>query len=163
MEHDSLNRRSFLVLAGAGFAGLFYAGVRFFRHPARGIPTLSNHVGAFEPAPAAGSGGLSPTLLPDGSYEIAEDAVEKGKAAVLAVAGAPLLMVRGENSIRVFNATCTHLGCLVKWDQPSGRFLCPCHGGIYDANGKVLAGPPPAPLKEHKVKAADGKVVFKIV
>lgn len=163
MDTDTVNRRSFLVLTGAGLVGFLYAGVRFLGRPKRDIPTLCNHSGAFESASAARSGGLVPTRRPDGSYEIAEDAVEKGQGAVLAVAGAPLMMVRGEKSTRVFNATCTHLGCLVKWEASSNRFFCPCHGGIYNADGKVLSGPPPAALKEHKVKVADGKVVITVV
>ena len=38
------------------------------------------------------------------------------------------------------SATCTHLGCQVHWDGEAKKFKCPCHGGVYDANGAVLDG-----------------------
>ncbi len=53
---------------------------------------------------------------------------------------------------------CTHLGCLVSWHRPKGRFLCPCHGGQYDMEGKVVKGPPPAPLNRLPMKVEGGKV-----
>ena len=37
-------------------------------------------------------------------------------------------------------------GCQVHWDGKGSKFRCPCHGGVYDATGKVLEGPPPRPL-----------------
>ncbi len=36
---------------------------------------------------------------------------------------------------------CTHLGCTVPWDAEQNRFVCPCHGSQYDAEGRVLQGP----------------------
>ena len=45
---------------------------------------------------------------------------------------------------------CTHLGCAVAWQQ--SEFVCPCHGGKYDAQGSVTGGPPPQPLARCEVK-----------
>lgn len=36
---------------------------------------------------------------------------------------------------------CTHLGCTVDWQSTENRFVCPCHGSQYDAQGRVLQGP----------------------
>ena len=52
----------------------------------------------------------------------------------------------GDKNIRAMSATCTHLGCQVQWDAKGKKFRCPCHGGVYAADGKVLEGPPPRPL-----------------
>ncbi|MFQ5740625.1 MAG: ubiquinol-cytochrome c reductase iron-sulfur subunit [Acidobacteriota bacterium] len=46
----------------------------------------------------------------------------------------------------VLSSTCTHLGCIVRWEGASKQFQCPCHGGAYDSSGKVISGPPPRPL-----------------
>jgi len=48
---------------------------------------------------------------------------------------------------RALSATCQHLGCSVHWDISKQQFLCPCHGGVYDREGRVVAGPPPRPLE----------------
>ncbi len=47
------------------------------------------------------------------------------------------------------SAVCTHLGCIVKWQQEKQQFLCPCHGGLFSADGAVLGGPPPAALETY--------------
>jgi Rieske Fe-S protein len=48
---------------------------------------------------------------------------------------------------RALSATCSHLGCRVTWNETKSQYLCPCHGGTYDREGRVVAGPPPAPLR----------------
>ena len=55
-------------------------------------------------------------------------------------------------SYRAFSATCSHLGCRVTWDETKTQYLCPCHGGVYDRDGRVVAGPPPAPLTQVNVR-----------
>lgn len=52
----------------------------------------------------------------------------------------------GSTEVHALSATCTHLGCQVRWEADSKTFRCPCHGGVYDAGGRVLEGPPPRPL-----------------
>jgi Rieske Fe-S protein len=41
---------------------------------------------------------------------------------------------------------CAHLGCPVRWVDAAGRFICPCHGGVYDLLGRRVGGPPVRPL-----------------
>ncbi len=52
---------------------------------------------------------------------------------------------------------CAHLGCPVSYG--GGNYVCPCHGGAYDAEGRVTAGPPPRPLDRFDIKVVtkDGK------
>ena len=54
---------------------------------------------------------------------------------------------------------CAHLGCPVRYYRDPGRFVCPCHGGIYDIEGKVDGGPPVRPLDRHYTRVtSDGRV-----
>jgi Rieske Fe-S protein len=46
----------------------------------------------------------------------------------------------------VLAVNCAHLGCPVEWFAESGLFMCPCHGGVYYANGDHASGPPPRGL-----------------
>lgn len=50
-------------------------------------------------------------------------------------------------SFIVMSNICTHLGCQTHWSDEGGYILCPCHGGHFDVQGNVIAGPPPRPLK----------------
>jgi Rieske Fe-S protein len=53
---------------------------------------------------------------------------------------------------------CMHLGCPVRYVQASARFICPCHGGVYDFTGRVAGGPPTRPLDRFYVRVKDGQV-----
>jgi menaquinol-cytochrome c reductase iron-sulfur subunit len=53
---------------------------------------------------------------------------------------------------------CAHLGCPVRYIQASQKFVCPCHGGIYDAQGKVVGGPPVRPLDRFYTRVVKGRV-----
>jgi Rieske Fe-S protein len=53
---------------------------------------------------------------------------------------------------RALSATCSHLGCRVSWNAQTKHFHCPCHGGVYDRDGRVIAGPPPQPLTRVNVR-----------
>lgn len=63
-----------------------------------------------------------------------------------------------DKGLIAFSAVCTHLGCFINWDHNKKEFLCPCHGGKYSIDGKVVAGPPPAPLTKLPLEIKDGKV-----
>ncbi|HEY0458767.1 MAG TPA: FAD-dependent oxidoreductase [Pyrinomonadaceae bacterium] len=53
---------------------------------------------------------------------------------------------RRNGVFNVLSATCTHQGCPVDWLETARKFRCPCHGGEYDSDGNVTAGPPPKSL-----------------
>jgi menaquinol-cytochrome c reductase iron-sulfur subunit len=57
-----------------------------------------------------------------------------------------------DGSVVVFEPHCTHLGCAYDWNPKAGQFVCPCHGGKFDAQGNRIAGPPPRPLDQFEVK-----------
>jgi Rieske Fe-S protein len=53
---------------------------------------------------------------------------------------------------------CAHLGCPVRWVPAAERFICPCHGGVYDLEGVRVGGPPPRPLDRFYTRLSDGFV-----
>ncbi len=57
-----------------------------------------------------------------------------------------------------FSVDCTHLGCPVRWLPDANLFMCPCHGGVFYANGTVASGPPPKPLTQYPVRVQNGTV-----
>jgi menaquinol-cytochrome c reductase iron-sulfur subunit len=63
-----------------------------------------------------------------------------------------------ESRFTAFSVHCTHLGCPVRWVSQAELFLCPCHGGVYYADGTVSAGPPPKPLPTYPVRVRRGQV-----
>lgn len=68
-----------------------------------------------------------------------------------------LIVLRAEDGqLRAFDAKCTHAGCNVKFEGT--RIHCPCHGGIYDLNGKNISGPPPKPLTRLEVVEQEGEL-----
>jgi Rieske Fe-S protein len=56
------------------------------------------------------------------------------------------------------SSRCMHLGCPVRYVQASERFICPCHGGVYQFDGKVSGGPPVRPLDRFETKVVAGRV-----
>jgi len=102
------------------------------------------------PAARGGSGG---------SVELAgADGMAAGQSKMLQVGGKAVVVVRDRSGFKAFSAVCTHLGCLVKWDMGKQEFLCPCHAAVFDKDGGVVSGPPPAPLPAYKVKEIGDKV-----
>lgn len=63
-------------------------------------------------------------------------------------ADAMFAAVPGENN--AVSITCTHQGCTVQ-RQVDGQFLCPCHGAVYDAEGRVISGPAKRDLPRFKI------------
>jgi Rieske Fe-S protein len=53
---------------------------------------------------------------------------------------------------------CMHLGCPVRYTEAAQRFICPCHGGVYDFQGKVDGGPPVRPLDRFYNRVVDGQL-----
>jgi len=51
-----------------------------------------------------------------------------------------------ESRFIAISSRCAHLGCPVRWVDAAERFICPCHGGVYDLLGRRVGGPPARPL-----------------
>ncbi|MBI2217683.1 MAG: Rieske 2Fe-2S domain-containing protein [Candidatus Rokubacteria bacterium] len=63
---------------------------------------------------------------------------------------------QGGGKFALYHIHCTHVGCPVRWNAPAGRFFSPCHGGVFDRDGRVVAGPPPRPLDRYEYKVDKG-------
>ena len=68
----------------------------------------------------------------------------------------------GEDAFQIFSVHCTHLGCPVNWRAEARIFLCPCHGGVFYADGTVAGGPPGRPLFERAWQIKDGRLLVKV-
>jgi Rieske Fe-S protein len=80
-------------------------------------------------------------------------AVRRGHGAVIDYHGQRVAAYRDANgAVTLKSATCTHLGCLVNWNEVERTWDCPCHGSRFGVDGKVIGGPAESPLAE--VKAA---------
>ena len=53
---------------------------------------------------------------------------------------------------------CAHLGCPVRWVDAAERFICPCHGGVYDLLGRRVGGPPVRPLDRFPTRVKGDRV-----
>jgi isorenieratene synthase len=60
------------------------------------------------------------------------------------------VFLASENQKEAVSLTCTHQGCTVA-KQADGKLLCPCHGAVYDADGRVISGPAKRNLPRYKV------------
>jgi Rieske Fe-S protein len=64
----------------------------------------------------------------------------------------------GEQEITVLSSICPHLGCPINWHPDQTQFVCPCHGGIFNAEGERTAGPPPRPMDPLEFEVRAGRL-----
>jgi cytochrome b6-f complex iron-sulfur subunit len=115
---------------------------------------LGSVIYAFYRFLAPGAGGGAPVEIP-------LDEISSGGTAYFQYGGAPGILLRGEDgTLRAFSLVCTHLACTVIWNGEKREFHCPCHDGFFDGEGRVLSGPPPAPLDRWKVEVQGNKVII---
>ncbi|MFH0930713.1 MAG: Rieske 2Fe-2S domain-containing protein [Candidatus Zixiibacteriota bacterium] len=65
-----------------------------------------------------------------------------------------IFILHEKAGFKALSAVCTHVGCIVYWNQDQNKFICPCHGSIFSRNGKVLRGAAIGPLKSFSIKLA---------
>jgi Rieske Fe-S protein len=84
---------------------------------------------------------------------------EAGKTTVYIRKGNPQAFPgeRADEFIAI-STRCAHAGCPVRWVTAAQRFVCPCHGGVYDFQGKVTGGPPVRPLDRFVTRVKNGQV-----
>jgi glycine/D-amino acid oxidase-like deaminating enzyme/nitrite reductase/ring-hydroxylating ferredoxin subunit len=76
-------------------------------------------------------------------------AVKRGHGKVIMRNGTKVAAYRDESGATTLrSATCTHMGCVVGWNDAERTWDCPCHGSRFKPNGHVLSGPAESPLSE---------------
>ncbi|HEY4744694.1 MAG TPA: Rieske (2Fe-2S) protein [Desulfuromonadaceae bacterium] len=133
---DIVGRRKFLGLCLGGAAASAVAAV---------IYPLYRYLAPHPPESSAGKVVIPLKDVPEGGAKFFE------------YAGASAVLIKKQGGDLVaLSAVCTHLGCIVRWEQDKQTFLCPCHAGRYTADGAVISGPPPRPLAQLPFSVTDG-------
>lgn len=90
------------------------------------------------------------------------DDLAGGGATFYDIAGKSVALLETDQGLTAFSRVCTDLGCLISWDNAKDQFICPCHNGIFDRNGKNISGPPPRPLDQYEVVQRGKSVYIKL-
>jgi Rieske Fe-S protein len=146
-EGETVTRRRFMNLTAQGAGAI---GVAAFALPALGFALAPVfHQTAFD-WQAIGK----PSDFPASTYTtkvitIVPGIGEGGKSIAYVRARDPSIDTEPEDKYNHFvalSSRCMHLGCPVRFVSAAERFICPCHGGVYDFRGMVAGGPPVRPL-----------------
>ena len=145
-EPDLVTRRSFLGRISLALSGLAAAVVS--------VPIIAYLLSPLlEPAPEEWRDlGLVQNFQIGETVEVAYDEPSSLPWAGQTSRTAVWLRRTSDREFTAFGLNCTHLGCPVNWRAGAELFLCPCHGGVYYADGSVAGGPPPRPLVRFSVR-----------
>ena len=148
-------RRAFLVRVIQGVHATIGATVAFILGSAVLAPSLARRERLWLSAGDA-------SALKDGEPLAVTLRVARQDGASEVVDRRVVFLVRSGEQVKAIDSTCTHLGCRTRYDREAGQFLCPCHGGAYDLDGHVVAGPPPAPLRRLNARVEDGRIFVQV-
>lgn len=81
-----------------------------------------------------------------------------GKGAIYSVNNEPVIVINTPDGLKALSAVCTHLGCIVFWNEQKGVIACPCHDAFFSTNGAVISGPPPVPLPAYTVQVEGDQI-----
>ena len=141
------------------------ASPRFSPPPTRrdflGLAAAWTAVAAFVAAAIGAMRLPMPTVFPESNPTVKigpPDVFPKGSATHLPHLN--IWVYRDDGGLFAISSICTHLGCIAAREGDSGEFRCPCHGSVFNADGKVAAGPAPSGLNWLALSIApDGQVV----
>jgi Rieske Fe-S protein len=84
--------------------------------------------------------GLADRFWPGDLAEV--ERLAPGSGDVVSVGGRKAAAYRDPDGVvHAVSATCTHLGCQVRFNDAETSWDCPCHGSRYDIEGRVIHGP----------------------
>jgi cytochrome b6-f complex iron-sulfur subunit len=78
---------------------------------------------------------------------------------VTSAANEPIVLTYNQRSgVKAFSAICSHLGCVVRWEE-AGYIACPCHDAHFNPQtGAVISGPAPSPLPVYETDVDDDDI-----
>jgi cytochrome b6-f complex iron-sulfur subunit len=82
----------------------------------------------------------------------------EGKGEVFSVNNKPVIVIHAPEGFVAVSATCTHLGCIVFWNEQRQVIACPCHEAYFNTTGAVISGPPPSPLEPYRVQVEGDQI-----
>ncbi|MEO6123811.1 MAG: Rieske (2Fe-2S) protein [Ilumatobacteraceae bacterium] len=95
---------------------------------------------------------------------VALDTVEVGGTFLFRYPGDddPAVLIRfADTDVVAFSQKCTHLGCVVYYEESEQRWHCPCHEGNFEARtGAVISGPPTRRLGQIHVEVRDDGMIW---
>ena len=105
------------------------------------------------------------SLAHAGKYALRLDRLEKlarpGGFETIRFDDREVLFIRdSETSIRAFHPHCTHMNCLVLYNEKTRLIECPCHGSKFDLEGNVVHGPAKKPLPRFEAELSEGRIIF---
>ena len=88
--------------------------------------------------------------LSDGAKQTIEE-LQLGRGKVLEVDDQKVAVYKDtDGTVYKLSASCTHMGCIVSFNQAEKSWDCPCHGSRFGVHGNVLHGPAIKPLEHYK-------------
>ena len=72
---------------------------------------------------------------------------------------------KDKGKIIAISAACTHMGCIVQWQDSDRKYHCPCHGGLFSEYGNIDSRSPIPyirPLPRFNTKVVDGKIYVEV-
>jgi glycine/D-amino acid oxidase-like deaminating enzyme/nitrite reductase/ring-hydroxylating ferredoxin subunit len=77
------------------------------------------------------------------------EALGRGEGKILALGGRKVAAYRdGAGKLSLCSPVCTHLKCIVGWNDAEKTWDCPCHGSRFKPDGEVISGPAEEPLEK---------------
>ena len=67
-----------------------------------------------------------------------------------------IYVVRSAEGFYALSSTCTHLGCMTRYDEAKHEIDCPCHGSRFRLDGQVLQSPAPRALPRLSITLEQG-------
>jgi Rieske Fe-S protein len=78
--------------------------------------------------------------------------IAPGSGAVVRMGGEQCAVYRdADGAVHALSARCTHLGCIVHFNEAERAWECPCHGSRFGTDGAVIQGPANKPLERKDV------------